>query len=200
MDELVTCFLGADGPRPCARVRILVDRMRDSAAARLGRVLDRIPRNGWGTEQVIHLLGRLNTRGAYDQLVRVLVEWPFDMSYRATTELERAGARAIGALLARFDEHPEELACTLAICASGTGHPRVRDRMRHLIRHDLEVGSHCAARFGDVTLVDDIMNALARSDAQRIGPAAIVEATQAVWRFGIDPGPLGRRRLAEVGW
>lgn len=202
MDDVAGWIWGelcrARGPRPTPNV---LARFRSLGAAGVALLTDlqpRLPWNSWGAWQALELLGTCAHRAALVRLVDMLLDSSEDMCRRIEQILRLRHLRAVPVLLEVVDEHPEELAPLLAECGAHDHHPGVRQMIRDLLHRDLELGASCASTFGDPQLVGDIMEALLHYDVRQSGAYGVVEATAAVWALGVDPGPLGRIRLAEA--
>ncbi len=157
-------------------------------------------RPSWAADQALRWLGELGTRAALEGLVEALWDESRELEDDAHDALEAHGARAVPLLLAAVDARPEYVAPTLAACGADTVDARVAAKLRELVARDLGLGAHCVWQFGDPRLVDDLMLALDRTDPvrdPRLAPG-IVDAIDTVISFGVDPGPLGRRRLRQV--
>lgn len=184
---------------PSAKVTREVRKLGRSAERVMGRMLDALGPESFGTAQLIELLGRSHTLEACRQLVRVLVHWPLDMTFRAEEQLLRQPVDlAVRALLWALPDHIQEVAPTLAECGAPTRDPVVRHHLRELIHRDLELGAACARGFKDPTLVGDVMLALYHRDGATLGLSAVAEALDTVESYDVDPGPIGRRRMAEA--
>ena len=156
-------------------------------------------RRGVAVEHVLQLLSELRYEPALLPIVDLIVDEPF---WAAPAEaIARYGAEAVPTLLLLVGRDPAALLEPLAVCATGTRDPDVREA---LVAHlwDLPgLAAQALVHFGDPGAVPALLSRLATLTIDRrqlFAGQAVLEVVAAVEHLGGDPGALGRQRIAEV--
>ena len=156
--------------------------------------------DGYAGGHVVGLLAELGYVDAIQALVDLVWEEPFwDAPAEAVVQF---GATAVPALMAVVDANPCRVIAVLARCASGSGHPRVRELLANYLSEDPALAAPCIADFGDASLLPDLMRCLAATtpemNPQPYARRPILALMEAIHTLGGDSGELGRAKLREA--